>query len=309
MSQKTKKLKGEKFDAYLVPGQDPMHVFMTSIMGDRSSNEAVCTIEVPTDAIDAYLKEKNSTNPESKYTYLQVVSAAFSKIVAQRPAMNYFVRDGKFYERKEISIACNAKKKKVDGAEEGLLIIRYKKDETDSPIEQMHVKFCSQIKDFRNTEGSSDDTMKTVEKLLSLPKPIYKLVMSLIRSLDKHGNLPKDLASVNPYLVTVYISNLGSIGMDASYHHLINFGTNSLFMIIGEKRRKPVFHEDGTFELKDFLPISITVDERISDGVYYSNSIRFFKALLMKPQLLDKPANEEIDLKALAEELNLYKKH
>ena len=90
--------------------------------------------------------------------------------------------------------------------------------------------------------------------------------------------------------------------MDAEYHHLINFGTNSFFLIVGEKTKKPVFHEDGSFELKEFLPLSLTIDERIADGVYFANSIKVLKAFLMKPEYLLKPANEVIDTLMLREE-------
>ena len=93
--------------------------------------------------------------------------------------------------------------------------------------------------------------------------------------------------------------------MDASYHHLINFGTNSVFVIVGEKTKKPVFHEDGTFELKEFLPISLTLDERIADGVYYAKSLRYLKALILRPDLLDKPAKEKIDFEKLLTELGI----
>ena len=68
-----------------------------------------------------------------------------------------------------------------------------------------------------------------------------------------------------------------------------------MFVIIGEKTQKPVFHADGTFELRDILPIGITLDERIADGYYYAKTVRLLKKLIENPELLDRPANEEVD--------------
>ena len=302
---KKKREKGETRDAYLVTGLDPMHLLMTSIMGDRTDNEAVATVDIPMDGIYETIAKLNADSPEFKYTFFHLVCAAFYRTIQQRPMMNYFIRDGKFYERKEISIACTVKKAKVDGSEEGLTIMRYKKDSDINPIEQVRTQLYKQLSQIRKSTDSKDDTIAIVDKLLHLPKPLYKLVMSIIRRMDRKGNLPKVFADVDPYLCTCFVSNIGSIKMNADYHHLINFGSNSLFMLIGRKVQKPVYHEDGSVEMKDFLPLSLTIDERIADGVYFANSIKILKALLMKPENLLKPANETIDYASLCEELGL----
>ena len=113
------------------------------------------------------------------------------------------------------------------------------------------------------------------------------------------------LNEASPYAHTCFVSNLGSIKMDAQYHHLANFGSNSFFAIIGRKDKKPVFKDDGTFEMKEFLPISFTIDERIGDGVYFANTIKIFKAYMMRPELLDLPANQSVDIRPVEEELGL----
>ena len=65
-------------------------------------------------------------------------------------------------------------------------------------------------------------------------------------------------------------------------------------MVIGEKHKAPVFNEDGTYEMKEVLPLGVTLDERIADGYYYSKTIQLFKYILEHPEELDKPANEEV---------------
>ena len=191
------------------------------------------------------------------------------------------------------------------GAEEGMIIMKYDKNSDESPVSQMHNSICKQVYNIRKSEESHDDTTKIMQTLVNLPRPIYKLVMATIRTLDRKGRLFKDFVEANPYSKTCFISNLGSIKMDAEYHHLSNFGSNSFFAIIGKKTKKPVFKDDGTFEMRQFLPISFTIDERIGDGVYFANTIRIFKAYMMRPELLEIPANQSIDIKAVEAELDL----
>lgn len=303
MAEKRKKLKGEKYDAYLVKNVEPMQQLMTSVIGDRTDNEALCCFDITTDALDAYLEKKNSENPEYRYTFFHIVCAALGRTIAERPRMNYFIRNGHFYERKEISFTAVAKKQKLDGAEEGLIIMKYDKNSKESPIDQMHNSICKQVYHIRKSEDSHDDTTNFMQTIVNLPGPIYKLVVKAIKALDRKGNLPKDIVDINPYSKTCFISNLGSIKMNADYHHLSNFGTNSVFAIIGKKEAKPFFKEDGSYEMKKVLPFSLTIDERIGDGVYFANTIKVFKAYMLRPELLELPANQSIDIKAIEDEL------
>ena len=65
-------------------------------------------------------------------------------------------------------------------------------------------------------------------------------------------------------------------------------------MVIGEKKKQPVFNEDGTYEMKEMLPLCVTLDERIADGYYYAQTIKLFKYILEHPEELDRPACEEV---------------
>ena len=300
-----RKQKGETYDAYRVWDVQPIQQFMTDLLGDRVANEAVCKFDIDMEALDAYIAKKNAENPEFKYTFFHVFCAALGRSCADRPRMNYFIRNGHYYERKEISFTAIAKKQKADGAEEGMIIMKYDKNSDLSPVDQMHESICKQVYNIRKSEDSHDDTTKIMQTLVNLPRPIYRLVMRTILRLDRKGKLFKDFVDANPYSKTCFISNLGSIKMDAEYHHLANFGSNSFFAIIGKKEKKPLFKDDGTFEMRDYLPVSFTIDERIGDGVYFANTIKVFKAYMMRPELLEIPANQSIDIKAVEAELNL----
>ena len=123
-----------------------------------------------------------------------------------------------------------------------------------------------------------------------------KLIVAILRALDEHGHMPKDLANEDPYNSTVFISNLGSIKLNAGYHHLTNWGTNSVFVVVGEKHMQPFYNEDGSVMVKPALNLGLTLDERIADGYYYSKTVRLLKKFLAEPELLDIPSKEELNI-------------
>ena len=117
----------------------------------------------------------------------------------------------------------------------------------------------------------------------------------ILHRLDTYGKVPDILVKADPNYASVMISNLGSIGLKAGYHHLSNWGTNSIFVVMGEKKMSPVYDEDGNMTMKETLDLGLTLDERLADGYYYSKSVKLLKYLLQNPQLLELAAGEEVD--------------
>lgn len=296
---------GDKKDAWRVRDLDPLHNIMNYVIGTRTDNEALSEFDIDMTNLNAFIDNKNKdiTDSSMKYTFFHAVLAALAITVKERKNLNYFVRNRKFWERKIISLAYVAKKKKVDGSEENIIIQEYHPESEVSPIKQMHDKTCSEVKHLREDENGNSESAETYNKLLKLPGFILGPLGALVRFLDKHGLLPYSFFKQIPYSATVFISNLGSIKFNANYHHLVNFGSNSIFVIIGSKHFAPLYNEDGSFEMHEYLPISFTLDERIADGVYFAKSLKVFQALLLRPELLDTPANEKIDFEKLLNEV------
>ena len=65
--------------------------------------------------------------------------------------------------------------------------------------------------------------------------------------------------------------------------------------LLGKKYMKMEYQKDGTSDLHEVIPVGITLDERIADGYYYSKSIRLLKHFLQNPELLELPANQEVE--------------
>ena len=143
--------------------------------------------------------------------------------------------------------------------------------------------------------GGSNSTNDSMDLFNKMPRFLSKFLIHIVMWLDRHGWVPKAFIADDPYYSTAVISNLGSIKLKCGYHHLTNWGTCSLFCIIGEKGLKPYYDEAGNVTLKETLELGLTIDERLADGYYYSKSVRLLKTLLQNPELLDKPFGEEIE--------------
>ncbi|MDD6564775.1 MAG: 2-oxo acid dehydrogenase subunit E2, partial [Clostridiales bacterium] len=114
------------------------------------------------------------------------------------------------------------------------------------------------------------------------------------RMLDRHGLMPKSIMATDIHYASVVLSQLGSIKLGAAYHHLTEWGTNSLFITVGEKKKHPFYDNNGNMTMKSSIDIGFTVDERISDGFYFAKSVRLMKKLLEHPELLEDELNTKV---------------
>ena len=292
--QERKKRWGDRWDAWRLRGLDPMHVMMPYLFGDRVANEAVLGEVMDLTEVDKYLAKKNAGLPEFKYTWFHFITAALAKAVLLRPKMNYFIAGGRYYERKDIQIAFNVKRKFADDAEEAMAKFVLDR-EGESPMEQVHTyvqKFVTKVRSDKSGVGV-DDILSFVSHL---PRPLFRLLAWTLKKMEYYGVYPKALAVDDPCYSSVYLTNLGSIKMNADYHHLFNWGTISFFVTIGEKKMLPFYNEDGTYEMRNTIKLGLTIDERIADGDYFAKTLRLVRKIFENPELLDLPAAAPIDI-------------
>lgn len=283
----------DRRDGYYLKDIDSMHVIMPYVMPHRSANEAVVGEIVDITAINDYITEKNSHNPDFKYTWFHVICAALSKTIILRPKMNYFISGYRMYERKDIEVAFTVKRKFEDESEETLAKFVIDRN-GGSPLEQVHSfvrDVVTRVRVHNKTVGITNE----FNFYQVLPRPIFRFFVWCLKVLEYFGIYPKSMAKDDPCYCSVYLTNLGSIKMNADYHHLFEWGTNSFFVVIGEKKKRPVWKEDGTYELKDTIKLSLTIDERIADGYYFAKSIKLLRHLLQHPELLDIDAATPVD--------------
>ena len=281
---------GDRRDGRLVRNTDSMHVIMPLMFPNRCDNEAFISERIDLTRVNEYLEKKNADNPEYKYNLFQVMVTAMLKTITLRPKMNYFIQNQNLYERNEVSAAFTIKKVFSDHGGEALAFIHSKGTDT---IDTIHQELYRQISYCRSDKkDASTASMDVVQKL---PRFLIRLVGVGARFLDRHGWMPKAVIATDPFQSSVVLSNLGSIKLHAGYHHLTNWGTTSVFCVIGEKKKRPFYDEEGNMEMRDSVDLGLTIDERIADGYYYSKTIRLLRTLLQNPELLDRPLEEEVE--------------
>ena len=282
---------GDRRDATLLRDTDALHFIMGIIYPNRADNEAYIAERVNLEPIKAYLAKKNVEGIPFKYTFFHVILTALVKTVTLRPKLNRFYANENYYQRNKITAGFVIKKEFSDGSEEAMALLEAKPDAT---IDTIHEEIRQRVQATRN-EQKMNTTDNSMDILNKLPRFLSKTAIRFIRFLDRHGWCPDFLIGDDPNYSSVFLSNLGSIRLRSGYHHLTNWGTCSLFCVIGEKKWTPLYDQNGFVEMRETVDLGLTVDERIADGYYYSKSIRLFKYLLEHPALLEQPMNTEVE--------------
>jgi len=284
-----KKKWGDRSDAVWLRDLPAMNLIMPTLMPNRADNEAYISVDVDMRPLEAYLAKKNEGRETDKYTFFHLISAAIGKAFILRPRMNRFVCNHKIYQRDKVTVAFTVKKQFDDKAEEGLALFEYSPEDT---IDTYHEKILKVIHTARHETDASTGAMDIVTKL---PHWLVVSVVKFVRWLDKFGLAPKSMIATDPNHAAVFLSNLGSIGLECGYHHLVNWGTNSCFVVVGKKYFKTEYNKDGTGDCHEVVPLGITLDERIADGYYYSGTVALVKELLAHPELLELPASTPVE--------------
>lgn len=294
MGEKKKYMKkfGDKKDGRLIKGKelDTNHYIMPIVWPNRTDNEAFISEIIDLTAVDEYLKEKNEGLDKGGYSLFMVLCAAMGKLFLNRPKMNRFYRNKRLYERYDVSIGFMVKKRLTDEGEEALGKVCIDPQDTFYTLAE---KIQKEIDVRRSDEmdKSSDD----LRILMKFPRFVGNIVMGVVKWMDRHGPLPESITASDLFFNSIVVSHLGSIKLHAGYHHLSNWGTNSFFVTLGERKVRPFYDKDGNVTYKDSIDIGMTIDERIADGYYYSKSIRMMKRYLENPKCLDEAFKKETE--------------
>jgi len=292
---------GDRRDGRLLRELDSLHYVTGILYPNRCDNEAFISERIDLTNINKYLEEKNARNqeliaegkaPDYKYNLFQLIVTALLRTLYLRPKMNRFIVNGNFYQRNEVSASFVVKKLFADNGAEALAFIHSKEDDT---LDTVHQKIYDQVAKRRSDDDKEDSSTDSMDILNKIPRWLSKAAIHFLMWLDKYGWVPQDLIATDPYYSSVVISNLGSIKMKSGYHHLTNWGTCSMILLIGEMKKRPFFNEDGTYEMRPSVELGLTIDERLADGYYYSKTLKLIRKLLENPQLLEQTLNTELD--------------
>lgn len=281
---------GDRKDGKRLKKISSMHAIMPLMYPNRCDNEAYISERIDLTNINTYLQKKNAENPEYTYNLFQIMVTAVLKTITLRPKMNRFIANKTMYQRNEVTASFTVKKIFDDDGGEALAKIKTTGKET---IDSIHDEIYRQVSFCRSEE--KDPSTASMDIIQKLPGFLLKLVGVVARFLDRHGWMPQSIIATDPFYSSAVLANLGSIGMRAGYHHLTNWGTCSVFCVVGEIKKRPLYDAEGRMQVRECVDLGLTIDERLADGYYYSKTVKLLKHLLENPELLELPLEQEVD--------------
>ncbi len=271
-------------DAKLIDKQIPVFNRMFPYMM-KNRNESLITLKEPLILTKTlkFINERRDSNGKRLYSYFDLLIAGAMRTIAMYPQMNRFIMGGHYYQRNELSCAFVIKTKLTMDDPERNIIIRCNPEDTLAIISK---RMRDAVKEGQTVDN--DDQEKTISTLFKLPSFMIQFITSALMKFDKWGILPLSVTEMDALHTSVFLANLGSIGLnDAPAHHLFEWGTCSLFITSGRIKKQHIVDRMGHSTVEDVMNVCFSIDERISEGFYYAQVIKMLRKLLENPHLLE----------------------
>jgi hypothetical protein len=246
--------------------------------------------------MEKYNKDRG-LDKSNRLTFFHIFLTACARGFGMYPQLNRFILGRKFWQRNRIQFSFLVKKKLKYKAKETLAKIDFDPfDTVDTVRERIH-KYVNRA---RTDKGGGID--KQMRLFAWIPRSGLKFVTSFMRTLDYWGLLPGALIEDDPMYTGAMMANLGSIGLDASLHHIFNWGTMSWCFMVGNYEFRPVADKiTGELTSRKTVLIGCTVDERIGTGMAFILGLKKIQEMIINPeQLLTPPYIPRVNLDELA---------
>ena len=281
---------GHRSDGKKVKNVAPIFRVIPFIMMQRNDSQVYFKQDIPIKKMDEYIDKKAAEG--IKISYMNIIYAAIVRIIHERPHLNWFVMNGTLYERNKIYVSLAIKKSLSDEGQETVTKIEYDGTENIFEIKDKLEKAIEKNKD----TATVNNTDKAIKFFNLVPNTLILWTVRLLKLLDKYGLMPKFIINLSPFHTSVFLTNVGSLGIDSIYHHIYNFGTTSMFFSMGKKKKSFIYEDDEIREEK-CITIAFVGDERVCDGYYYATSFKQLTKYLKKPELLESDVEEKEKIK------------
>lgn len=253
---------------------------MPYVMRGRTESLIVHEARYDITTTRSWLRAFNRARPVQAATLFHLVLWACGFAVHQRPKMNRFVSGGRFYQRTDVWLSFAAKRTFERDAP--LVTIKIRFPVPDEPFGRFVRRVAEEIARARGQEQREVD--RELVLFTRLPHPLLRAAAALYRIGDRMNLLPGRLIDNDPMYTTVFVANLGSVGLDHTWHHLYENGTCGVFATVGGQRKMSFVDRSGALAVRDGVEIRYSFDERIIDAHYCASSLEIFRQILEDPQ-------------------------
>ena len=274
---------GHRADGELLRKIDPIIALTPYLMPMRCDAQVFLNYRLDYEKMARYIVEQG--NNGNKFTFMELIIAAYVRVISELPEINRFVANKRLYARTQLTVSFALLKETADPNDIEENTVKCYFDPRDT-IFDISERVNAAIEQNRREEADNS-TMKVAKLLLN---PILaNTVVALARFLDRYGIMPKYILDASPFHTSMFFTQMASIGMPAVNHHIYNFGTTSLFVSMGSVIRETATGPDGKTIRKRYLPVGITADERICAGAMYARLVDRVMYYLNHPTLLETP--------------------
>jgi hypothetical protein len=265
---------GRRPDGTLVRNMPKLRRFMPFVSPRRNDSLFYYAHEVEVDAALAFVEQQNKARPADKqltlfHLYLRSVAIG----TQENPEINRFVAGGRIYQRNGVWLTFSAMRE----LQKGSYLITVKRDfPAGEPLHGMVDRVLGSLVSRRGGQKTQAD--KEIDLALYLPQFLIRAGMKLLNWAIALGVLPQSMIDDDPLFTSLFVANMGSIGMETGHHHLWEYGTCSGFCVMGRIRTRP----DGS----RYVVCSYTWDERVADGLATSFALSAFKERVENPEKL-----------------------
>ncbi len=288
---------GDRYDGYLVRNLDPMSKMIPYIMPQKVDSWVLFEEKVDITEAEKFVKEHRQTDIPNLTMY-HIIFAALVRSIVEVPELNRFVANSKVFSRNEIKGAMVIMKGMKKDSDRTTITPSFEVEDTlydvVRRIEEVAGAIDKNVKVMEDENKNDYDILETTLSLL--PSWLIKAAVWFLKKSDKHGLMPKAANKVSPFHSSFFLTNMGSIGLGAVYHHIYEFGTLSVFGGIGKKEAYFELDEEGNRKRGVRLKLQFVVDERATDGFIYAMGFRKIRHYIAHPEkLLERPTDVHFD--------------
>lgn len=272
----------KRTDADLVRDVHPVRRIMPFVMPTRTESAVLCREDVLAAPAKDFLQRFNADRPAHRpATLFHLLLRSLAWVFHEKPRLNRFVAGGRYWQRRGVWIAFSGKKGMSEDAPLFTAKRLFPQDET--LVEMVDAIWDMQL---LGRSDAKTETDKEINLLLKLPPMLLKWFVGRARWLNDHNLLPAKMIENDPLFASVFVANLGSVGIDACYHHNYDYGTIPAFAVMGKLKMVPVVAGDGSVVAAEVFELKYTYDERTEDGFYASRALQAVKRRLEHPEEL-----------------------
>jgi hypothetical protein len=265
-------------DGELVRDLPPTKRIMPYIMRGRNESAFYMEQRMSLHKTDAYIRAFNDAHPATPIGVQHILMRSIVDVMTRHPTLNRFVAGGRLYQRSEIWFSYSVKQNLKAGSP---LIVLKRRFDLSEPFVDMVAAMHSQLHEGRYS-GSVTRSDKEIGLIMTLPGLGRRLVLALGRFADAFGLLPRSFIDGDPLYASAFFANLGSVGQDAGWHHLYEYGTIGVFGVLGRPTSEPGSPTSGPERRRSVL-VRWTFDERIEDGLVAAYGLRLCKQFVEDP--------------------------